>query len=281
MPSDEKGYIGRECPNSECEGYFKVLPGTGIQGANECYCPYCGYKGQQNEFFTKDQIEYIRSYGKRFVADALTPGRAIPIHNYREKDLETYIECSNCTLKYAVYGVFGFCPDCGQHNSMQILQKNLKVVQKMLDVAKLIEHDTAERIIQNALESCISSFDGFGRELVKIHRTKSKFPDKINKISFQSLDGAKESIRIHYEFNLDQGISGEEWKIAKISFQKRHLLAHKMGIIDEEYLRRSDDNKAIIGRKVVIISDEVLNLIPILEKLAGFMIDSMNKVGKT
>ena len=49
---DEQGYLGRECPNPECEGYFKIVLGTGIQEGTDCYCPYCGYHGIHNEFVT-------------------------------------------------------------------------------------------------------------------------------------------------------------------------------------------------------------------------------------
>jgi hypothetical protein len=30
IPTDEAGLLGRECPVSDCLGYFKVKPGTGI-----------------------------------------------------------------------------------------------------------------------------------------------------------------------------------------------------------------------------------------------------------
>ncbi len=37
---DEAGFIGRECPNDNCLGYFKIRPGTGLQESNlPCYCP--------------------------------------------------------------------------------------------------------------------------------------------------------------------------------------------------------------------------------------------------
>ena len=147
-----------------------------------------------------------------------------------------------------------------------------------MDFAKSADTEISEKVVENALEDCISAFDGFGRELCKIRSSKSKYPDKINKISFQSLDGAKEGIKNHFEFNLDEGISNEEWRVANISFQKRHLLAHKMGIIDEEYVRRSGDTIAIIGRKIVITSEDVLNLIPTIEKLAVFLVKSMDDV---
>jgi len=300
ISKDEQGYLGRECPEQGCEGYFKITPGTGLSGVTDCICPYCGHKGPHNEFFTKDQIEYAKSVVFRQVSDALekdlkalefehkprgpfgigislkfTPGDPHPIHWYREKELETQIVCSNCTLKYAVYGIFGFCPDCGQHNSLQILQNNLSLIQKMMNLAKSADTELSEKLIENALEDCISSFDGFGREICKIHAGKSKFPDRISKISFQSLDGASDGLMTHFNFEFNKGVDDEEWRIANISFQKRHLLAHKMGIIDEEYVRRSGDTSAIIGRKVIIRSEDVLRLIPIVEKLANFLVKTM------
>ena len=40
IPKDEEGYLGRECPQSDCEGYFKIKPGTGLSGENlPCHCP--------------------------------------------------------------------------------------------------------------------------------------------------------------------------------------------------------------------------------------------------
>lgn len=30
LPFDEEGYLGRECPNTDCERYFKTEPGIGL-----------------------------------------------------------------------------------------------------------------------------------------------------------------------------------------------------------------------------------------------------------
>ena len=60
IPRDEKGSLGRECP--ECERYFKITPGTGLTGENlPRHCPYCGHSAQQDQFFTKAQIEFAKS----------------------------------------------------------------------------------------------------------------------------------------------------------------------------------------------------------------------------
>ena len=29
---DQDGYLGRECPDEKCLGYFKIKPGTGLTG---------------------------------------------------------------------------------------------------------------------------------------------------------------------------------------------------------------------------------------------------------
>jgi len=88
-----------------------------------------------------------------------------PISYYREKKLETEVVCDNCTLRYAIYGVFGWCPDCGTHNSFQILTKNLELAKKELALAEKAEKDLAEHLIGDALENVVSAFDGFGRQL--------------------------------------------------------------------------------------------------------------------
>lgn len=152
IKTDKDGYLGRECPNTECEEYFKITPGTGIKGPAPCHCPYCGHEGDQQTFWTKQQIEYAKSVAMSKLVGALRqdlksmefdhkprgafgigvsmklkPGAPVPIRWYRENDLETEIVCDQCTLRYAIYGVFGWCPDCGVHNSFQILTKNLEL----------------------------------------------------------------------------------------------------------------------------------------------------------
>ena len=145
---DEEGYIGRECPVKTCLGYFKITPGTGLKGPAPCHCPYCGHSGEQNTFFTPEQIEYAKSIAIRKITDGIhqdlkslefdhkprgafgigismkvTSSGQHPIRYYREKNLETEVVCDKCTLRFAIYGVFGWCPDCGSHNSLQILSK--------------------------------------------------------------------------------------------------------------------------------------------------------------
>lgn len=71
IPKDDGGFMGRECPEKDCEGYFKIKPGTGLTGEDlPCHCPYCGHAGPMNQFWTKEQIEYAKSVALRRVSEA-------------------------------------------------------------------------------------------------------------------------------------------------------------------------------------------------------------------
>lgn len=302
---DEDGFTGRECPDASCEGYFKIEFGTGLKGEGlPCHCPYCGHTEGHEHFWTKEQIEYAKSVAMRKVTDAfhkdleklefnhkpkgafgigismkVKPGRPTPIHYYREQKLETEVACANCTLRYSVYGVFAFCPDCGQHNSLQILDKNIEVVGKMLDLAAGADAELAEKLIENALEDCVSAFDGFGRELCRLHAKKATKPDKAGKTSFQNLEGAKTNVSALFGHDLSVHVSAEEWQAANRGFQKRHLIAHKMGVVDQEYITKTNDPDAMLGRKVAVAETDVQATISAVRKIAQGLANDIAATG--
>src|SRR5262249_22035276 len=142
VPTDAGGYTGRECP--ACKSYFKIRFGTGVKGPAPCHCPYCGEVCPHDKFWAHDQLEYVKSVALNKVTTSLlndlrrldrrpdpnaflsfgitVKGHPTPVRVYRESLLEQELKCEGCTLEYAIFGAFGFCPDCGIHNSLQILE---------------------------------------------------------------------------------------------------------------------------------------------------------------
>ena len=288
---DKGGYVGRECPIKECLGYFKITLGTGIKGPAPCFCPYCGHSGASNTFFTQDQIEYAKSVVLRKVTDAFhadlkslefeqKPQGAFgigismkvhasaprPIRYYREKQLETEVLCDNCTLRYAIYGVFAWCPDCGVHNSLQILTKNLDLAKKELALAEATEKELAVHLVGDALENVVSAFDGFGREICL---------QKAADIHFQNLIGARRRVREALGIDFADVLTPIDWEFACRVFQKRHLLAHKLGVIDAEYVQKANDPTAVAGRKISVSSDEVILAISIIEAMGRRLFETI------
>lgn len=304
---DEDGFFGRECPSPDCEGYFRILLGTGLTGENlPCHCPYCGHIASHSEFATKEQLEYAQSVVVREVLAAaqkdlkklefehrprgtlgiglslkVKTGRSVPIHYYREQKLETEVVCGNCGLRYSVYGVFAFCPDCGQHNSLQIIEKDLEMVGKILALAAEQEKELAEHLVESALEDCVSVFDGFGRELCKVNREHSVDPARVERVSFQNLEGARSAVAGLFDVDLAAYLALGEWQSAVRGFQKRHLIAHRMGVIDQDYITKTGDNNAVIGRRVRVTPDEVMELVHTLSKVARGLSADLQETAKT
>lgn len=283
---DADGYTGRECP--ACEKFFKIKFGTGLPGDPDCHCPYCNHTGPQKEFWTKQQIEYAQSVAvhqlsgqflkelkklerrpnpRAFVSIGISvKGSPTPIAYYREEELEERVTCSACTMEYTIYGAFGFCPDCGVHNSLQIANANFDLVLKALDLAQSAPADLAAKLIDNALEDAVSCFDGFGREHCAA---------KPIKISFQSIDAAKEKLLRETGFDLAGVLDSAAWGFVTTQFQKRHLLAHKLGIIDAEYISKTGSAASLLGRKVTITDGDVRTLVEHLRTLAGALVQGV------
>jgi len=168
------------------------------------------------------------------------------------------VTCDNCTLKFAIYGVFGRCPDCGTHNSLQILSKNLELAKRELALAATDDADLAEHLVGDALENVVSAFDGFGREICV---------QKSADIRFQNLSRARRRVQEAFGFDFADELSADAWDMACRIFQKRHLIAHKMGVIDAEYVQKANDTGAVVGRRIRVTSDEVAHAISLVETL--------------
>lgn len=178
--------------------------------------------------------------------------------HYREQRLETDVVCDRCTLCYAVFGLFAYCPDCGVHNSLQVLERNLALVEKQLALASSLENDDLRRhLVEDAIENCVSSFDGFARETCRVRAARSNNPEKASDLSFQNLARAAKAISDLFGIDLPAAVGSESWKAAELAFFKRHVIAHRSGIVDDKYKLTSGDATAIVGRRVSITSAEV------------------------
>jgi hypothetical protein len=156
----------------------------------------------------------------------------------------------------------------------------MEMVGKMLGIAATADAELAGHLIENALEDCVSTFDGFGRELCRVHAKKSADALKVDKMSFQNLEGAKQNMSRLFNLDLAAGLTDNEWKAAIQGFQKRHLLSHKLGVYDDEYVRKTGDVQAIVGRKASIEADEVREIVRVMGKLARYLASHFADAGR-
>ena len=58
-----------------------------------------------------------------------------------------------------------------------------------------------------------------------------------------------------------------DWKQLLAAFQKRHLLAHKMGVADGEYIFKTESSPEILGHKINISISELEQVMASLKTL--------------
>ncbi len=147
FPVDERGHMGRECPEDECLEQFS------IKRVNDTlpevhHCPTCGFKDSFDAFWTENQLERIDSIlgddeadgcdkqppqGGDFNFERPKPAAeakpATPkeekntepqkIFEYEEEASGKLYACSDCGVEFAMEDAPQMCVACGSN----ILQK--------------------------------------------------------------------------------------------------------------------------------------------------------------
>ena len=73
IDSDEKGYIDKECPSTNCEFQFKI---KNEDWKNICrdegvWCPMCGHAAPAKSWFTKAQVQHAERHAHRVIESTI------------------------------------------------------------------------------------------------------------------------------------------------------------------------------------------------------------------
>ena len=60
-------------------------------------------------------------------------------------------------------------------------------------------------------------------------------------------------------------------------FQRRHLIEHNNGMVNQKYIDKSGDSSYVIGQRLVVKESDALTLLAIIKKL-GTGLSSMKEV---
>jgi Zn finger protein HypA/HybF involved in hydrogenase expression len=284
MFTDDNGMYGRECP--ECEGYFKVKGGTGLD-IDLMTCPYCGIRSSADEFFTNAQIDYIQSIvvneigklvhksfkslerenRKGFVTFKVNDRlKRLPLEKYSEQELQTNTKCDICELEYAIFSVFSYCPDCGESNTFQVFKRSLDSLKKQLEAFTTLEiddNDFLQEVLEGIFKSTISKFDGLGKQL------KDKLPSSLAKkrSPFQNLFILNMELTKQTDINLGELIGDDNLREVIKLFQVRHILEHNYAQVDDEYIEKTGELFRKSGERYLISVQETYFLLDTIEKL--------------
>jgi len=309
IEADKDGYLDRECPNEECLFQFKVdeQDWKDIFKDEVIYCPLCRHEAKSSSWWTKEQLELAEEEATKHILgridNAIERGARrfnssqprnsfinmsvtvkgtkpylyiLPIPSKEEMQLK--IQCKVCHAKYAVIGSAFFCPCCG-HNSAEetfdnsLLKieskiKNIPIIRKAVETISKDEAETTCRsLIESSLSECVVAFQRFCE--VTYNKRKPEIKLKFN--AFQNLEvGAEYWQNLYGESYKDWITSSQLTKLNEL-FQKRHLLSHTEGIVDQKYIDKTNEETYKVGQRIVIKEKDVLELLELVKKIVNII----------
>ena len=187
--------------------------------------------------------------------------------------MQRKVNCPKCECRYAVVGAAFFCPACGHNAAEQMFSQSMTGIVSALDVLDANrkaaqDRDAAETttrlLIETGLQHAVMAFQRFAEALY------ARYPSAIRarRNAFQNLGEASDLWFAATGHRFADYITAQEIEAITRHFQRRHLLAHTQGIVDNDYINRTGDTAYRVGQRVVISEASVRECVALTAKLA-------------
>lgn len=306
IETDSNGYIDKECPSKECLFEFKVNSDdwANIFKDEQVFCPMCRNEANSDSWWTTEQLQNANEQAKRHIVSkinsALNEGaksfnqksnknsfikmtikisggevkhQLIPIPS--KESLELKIQCEKCSARFSVIGSAFFCPCCGHNSAEQTFDQSLdKIEIKIRNIENIrsglvgVSKDEVEvlcrSLIETSIGECVMAFQRFCEvQYSKMDSNSTPMPN-----DFQRLDKGGKHWKKIFGTTYNDWISEESWERLVILYQRRHLLSHKEGFVDDKYISNSCDNTYKVGQRIVVKETDVIELVGLVKELS-------------
>jgi len=300
LEPDAEGFLDKECPSETCLFQFKVAEEDwkNIVRDEEVFCPSCGHAAHAKSWFTKEQIEGAKEYALGQITNGINAAmRADAAASKRRTKRNSFISitleakggrdavllpvaaadpmrlrttCEECGCRYSYVGAAYFCPSCGNNSASHTFSQTLETIRIAAGLgAKLREalgRDQAEMMAQSLLEKAIQdAVMSFQRVSEQFYERRTGRAPKRN--AFQRLDIGSNLWKAELGVTYTDIVGTEAMERLAIYYQQRHLLAHQQGIVDDDYITRSQDTKYSVGQRLIIREAAVLDFASLIETL--------------
>jgi len=263
-------------------------------------CPYCGTDAADRAFLFKGDMEAAKKQvlwaAKEDVHDAIHGmlkdlGRGLGsgfirvkvesnrLHSLppliRRRDLLRDLTCDICQRSYGVYAAALFCPDCGGRNIHVHFRREIQLIGQQIDLAKKIGEDgdreLAYRLLGNAHEDVLTAFEAYHKVIYRF-LLKRRLPAEADALSskkaignrFQNIQRGRE-LYARFGFDPYAGLCEDDRQFLGINIEKRHVLGHNLGMVDEAYAALTQAGRP--GETVPLLADEIARFASVCESV--------------
>lgn len=195
-----------------------------------------------------------------------------PKPRFRRKDLMREMVCDHCGRDYGVFALGLFCPDCGAPNVAQHFARERDLVAKQVAVANAqteTDEELAYRLLGNAHEDVLTGFEATLKTVYRFAMTRGGGEAPRTRNDFQNIEKGEKRFA---EIGLTPfaALTPEERELLDLNIQKRHIIGHNLGVVDEKYADQQDDVKLgetaqIIGNDILVFGDLAQKIVNVLD----------------
>jgi Zn finger protein HypA/HybF involved in hydrogenase expression len=194
---------------------------------------------------------------------------------YTEQQVRRTINCDNCETVYAVYGATAFCPVCGPRAALDTVLESIERGRRSLALEDALPEELREqaradgvfdKAVADSVKETVTLFEVFARD-----QFASRVPGYETIIKpygrgvFQRLDDVDALYSQHCGFALSSLVPADAWSRLQTVFQQRHVLVHRQGIVDADYLQRVPHARQQIGQRLVLEREDAERALDALE----------------
>lgn len=298
IQSDQQSVWGRNCPH--CEKYFRtnhVVPEI-------THCPYCAEVARSVDFVSKDQRVYLtacydtfaRAYRERKTT-SIGEEQVSDVNSawhYSEVKQQFHFTCDTpkCGTETDILGDYGFCPQCGRTNSRNLFNQE---IDRMLDRWKQTDQNSTDRnarkeVWEDLTVKSVSAFEPFAKHVrlkLRLLPMTARRRKQLDDLSFQKPLAANESLSQWFDVGLlewpgnanvpKRTIPPDEVAFIKKMVQRRHILIHNRGIVDQEYLDLSGDISFALGERIRVRSAEAKRFVERVREMGLNLLDCIEQ----
>ena len=285
LASDRTGQFGHRCPS--CRGYWR---GNAVPATWPMTCPYCGSRAPTHELLTNGQRRYVLEYCRLAdqavqspdgtymldmdqVADAAGSIGTKPRFFYAEESQQNSFKCGACSASNDILGRYGYCSNCGTHNGLAELQKDVERIKARLATTGDYE---------SCLRETVGAFDSMARQLAKqlAHRVPMTLRRRKEwkRRLFHSFVDVRDGLRTIFDIDLSKGVPAPDEAFVTLMFHRRHVYEHNGGEADEKYLTDSGDTSVRPKQLLRESRASVERLCALLPTIASNFVDGFHSI---
>lgn len=191
-----------------------------------------------------------------------------PRPRFARQDLMRELVCDHCGRDYSVFAIGLFCPDCGAPNLRLHFVRETELVGDQVALAEEIAEDKEElayRLLGNAHEDVLTAFEAT-LKTVYLHGKSSAGSNPLPKVGndFQNVDKALKRFE-ELGLNPFTGLIDEEMDALRLNIQKRHVIGHNLGVVDDKFATHENDAK--VGETVNLVGEDIKQFAAISQKV--------------